>query len=128
MMMRYEHIHRHFDQNVLEKKVMSRELIRCDIADEVGDWCGSIVLDPQWIMEKKSSKQEFIAISEAKNFTKNECKSWSYYIPKERDQSEWDLFYVLLIQWKSGKWEGVGSGKVFKESFKGASWKEIMMA
>ena len=30
------------------------ELVRCDIADEMGDWCGTIVVDEDWILRNKS--------------------------------------------------------------------------
>ncbi|KAI1426016.1 heterokaryon incompatibility protein [Xylaria sp. FL1777] len=101
--------------------------VRCHIADDAGDWVGSIVLDAQWAARQNSPRHEFIAISDAKNFTQAECDTWTYYIPKERKESEWDLFYVLLIERKDEKWERVGLGKVFKESFRNAKWKEIML-
>ena len=75
-------------------------LCRYDIADEIGDWCGSLVLDEKWITKSRRSKHDFIAISEANAFTKDECDVWTYYIPKEREQSEWDLYYVLLVEQK----------------------------
>jgi hypothetical protein len=103
-------------------------LTRCNIADKFGDWCGSIVLDNKWLENTKTAKQEFIAISEAKKFTDEECGTWSYYIPMEREESEWDLFFVLLIAWSDGRWERVGLGKVFKEAFRDATWKEIVLA
>lgn len=103
-------------------------LIRCNIADTSSDWCGSILLDGQCIGKMKTAKQEFIALSKAKKFTYDECKTWSYYVPKEREESEWDLLYVLLIVWNDGKWERVGLGKVFREAFKDATWKEIVLA
>ncbi|KAH7397014.1 heterokaryon incompatibility protein-domain-containing protein [Phaeosphaeria sp. MPI-PUGE-AT-0046c] len=101
---------------------------RCNIADSFGDWCGSIMLDARWLRSTKAAKQEFIALSEAKKFSDEECNTWSYYIPKEREESEWDLFYVMLIEWTDGKWERVGLGKVFKEAFRDAIWKEIVLA
>ncbi|KAF1836176.1 HET-domain-containing protein [Decorospora gaudefroyi] len=103
-------------------------LIRCNIADKFGDWCGSIMLDARWVGNAKTAKQEFIAISEAKKFTEEECETWSYYVPKEREESEWDLFYVLLIAWNDGRWERMGLGKAFKEAFRDAAWKEIVLA
>jgi hypothetical protein len=103
-------------------------LTRCNVADKFGDWCGSIVLDNRWVENTKTAKHEFIAISEAKKFTDAECGTWSYYIPKEREESEWDLFFVLLIAWSDGRWERVGLGKVFKEAFRDATWKEIVLA
>jgi hypothetical protein len=103
-------------------------LTRCNVADKFGDWCGSIVLDNRWVENTKTAKHEFIAISEAKKFTDAECGTWSYYVPKEREESEWDLFFVLLIAWSDGRWERVGLGKVFKEAFRDATWKEIVLA
>ncbi|KAK1978238.1 heterokaryon incompatibility protein [Colletotrichum cereale] len=100
--------------------------VRHHIADEGGDWCGSVVLDAAWA-DGKAARQEFIAVAEAKGFTEAECREWTYYVPKERDQSEWDLFYVLLIERRDERWERVGVGKVFKEAFRGRRQKEIML-
>ncbi|KAK6062791.1 hypothetical protein SCUP515_13015 [Seiridium cupressi] len=103
---------------------------RHHVADSSGDWCGSIVLDDRWAAGPRDTSQsrEFIAISEAKKFTEAEYSEWTYYIPKEREQSEWDLFYVLLIERTEERWERVGLGKVFKEAFRNATWKEIMLS
>lgn len=71
--------------------------IRCHVADEAGNWVGSIVLDVRWMARQTSHhRYEFIAISDVKDFTQAECETWTYYIPKERKSSEWDLFCVLL--------------------------------
>ena len=103
-------------------------LCRYDIVDEIGDWCGSLVLDEKWITKSRRSKHDFIAISEAKAFTKDECDVWAYYISKEREQSEWDLYYVLLVEQKEKmRWERVALGKVFKAAFSHAEWKEIIL-
>ena len=103
-------------------------LCRYDIADGIGDWCGSLVLDEEWAAKSQRSKYEFIAISHAKGFTKDECDVWTYYIPKEREQSEWDLYYVLLIERKHDmKWERVALGKAFRAAFAHAEWKEIVL-
>ncbi|KAL9066214.1 MAG: hypothetical protein Q9157_007222 [Trypethelium eluteriae] len=105
-------------------------LVRCHIGDSFGDWCGSVFLDGKWVDGTRSARQEFIAISEAKKFTREECETWTYYIPKEREESEsdWDLYYVLLIERKDEKWERVGLGKVFKAAFRDSTWKEIMLS
>lgn len=104
------------------------KLERCSIADDNGDWCGSVVLNSKWVKRCKYARQELIAISEAKAFSLLECESWTYYIPKDRHESEWDVFYVLLIERKEEKWERVGLGKVFKEAFmRTAQWREIML-
>ena len=105
-------------------------LCRYDIADAMGDWCGSLSLNETWMRDAKGeSEHEFIAISEAKAFTSEECDVWTYYIPKEREQSEWDLYYVLLLERdrRGMKWERVAVGKVFKAAFAGAEWKEIIL-
>lgn len=108
------------------------------IADNAGDWCGSILLDRSWVsseakrgLKVDGSKQSFLAISDAKNFTKEECDVWTYYVPKERDSSEWDLYYVLLVEQRDRIWYRVGVGKVFKASFDNAlstaRWREIIL-
>ena len=103
-------------------------LCRYDIVDEIGDWCGSLVSDAEWVTKSQRSKHEFIAISEAKAFMKDECDVWTYYIEKEREQSEWDLFYVLLIEREENmRWERVALGKAFKKAFADAEWKEIVL-
>lgn len=62
----------------------------------------------------------FIALSEAKSFTHEECRNWAHYIPRDQEDVEWDLFFVLLIEWKEKRllWERVGLGKVFQVAFK----------
>jgi hypothetical protein len=106
-------------------------LQRYDIADDKGDWCGSIVLDKAWADTNvlKKMKQEFIAISEAKNFTCEECEVWTYYIPKERDQSEWDLYYVLLVEERDSiVKQRVALGKVFRAAFENTqTWEEVVL-
>ena len=103
-------------------------LRRYDIADEIGDWCGSLVVDEKWAAKSHRSRHEFIAISHAKAFTQEECDVWTYYIPKEREQSEWDFYYVLLVERKGGmRWERVALGKAFRAAFADAEWKEIVL-
>ena len=43
-------------------------------------------------------KRDNSAISDAKSFTIQECPIWTYYISKERDESEWDFSFVLLLE------------------------------
>lgn len=106
-------------------------LVRCDIADENGDWCGHIVLNEDWIDETRGGRKwHFIAISDARSFAREECRTWSHYIPKDREDVEWDLFFVLLIDWNPEKlvWERVGLGKVFQAAFDvSGEWHEIVL-
>lgn len=105
-------------------------LQRYSIADDSGDWCGSIVLDSSWYNKQNQSsgpRQEFIAVSDAMRFSIEECATWTYYIPIERDESEWDLYYVFLIEYDVDLWRRIGLGKVFKAAFAKAEWKEIVL-
>lgn len=111
------------------------KLSRCHITDSMGNKCGSIVVDSAWLCQKESgllqTKFKFIAISEAKSFTQAEFPDWTYYIPKERDESEWDLFFVLLVEFyeKEGLHRRVALGKIFQAAFSRSSeeWKEIIL-
>jgi Heterokaryon incompatibility protein (HET) len=115
-------------------QTLGEGLWRYDIADYTRDWCGTIVLNRRWGDQWPVGKEhEFIAISAAKDFSAEENDVWTYYIPKEKGQSEWDLYYVLLIEHKGEIAHRVGLGKVFKEAFSnsclpGREWKEIILA
>ena len=107
-------------------------LVQCDISDKGGDWCGAIMLPSTWITAPKregKTQHLFIALSDAKVFTNEECPVWNYYIPKEKDESEWDLYYVMLLQRNKERalWERVAVGKVFQAAFRGAVWDEIKL-
>ncbi|KAJ4248729.1 hypothetical protein NW762_012567 [Fusarium torreyae] len=112
-----------------------QDLCRCEISDRRGDKCGSIVIDSEWLRIKESERQtmfEFIAISDARDFTEEEFPDWTYYIPKERIESEWDLYFVLLVEFypEEGIYRRVALGKVFKAAFTHSieeEWKEIIL-
>lgn len=118
----------------VDKNKIGEGLCRCDIADGVGDWCGSIIVDNEWIKEKEKNGHtmcEFVALSEAKAFTEDECPVWTYYIPKERHESTWDLFFVLLVRYypEKGLYQRVGLGKVYRAAFRLDSdeWREMIL-
>jgi hypothetical protein len=117
-----------------DKPKPSHELRRFGILDSKGDWCGSILLRQDW--EKKIDDQhvqEFLAISDAKEFSAEEYDYWNYYIPVEKEYSSWDLYYVLMIERdKEGIARRAGLGKVFKEAFsyscgREKAWDEIIL-
>jgi hypothetical protein len=95
--------------------------------------CGIVVIDQNWKDKQEPDGEfQFIAISEAKCFSAEEYDSWTYCIPTKRDRSEWDLFYVLLVEEKDNYAERVGLGKVYQEAFynscgEGMQWKEIIL-
>lgn len=106
-----------------------RVQVQCDVFDASGDWCGAIVLPHDWIAQREGQALYFIAISEAKGMTMEECPVWNYYVPKEREESEWDLYYVLPLERDQERalWERKGLGKVFKAAFGQATWDEIKL-
>ena len=81
---------------------------------------------------------EFVAISNAKDFSMEECDSWTYCVPKEREQSEWDLLYALLVTKARMTMEGcvrqrAGLAKTYQFAFHhnsfapGHQWKETAL-
>jgi hypothetical protein len=101
----------------------------CDIVDSEGDWCGSIILEDAWIRQYNGYLFHFIAISDAMASTLDECPDWTYHIPKERHESEWDLYYVVLLERNENKgvWQRAGLDKVIKVAFRGNAWSEIKL-
>ncbi|KAK3385370.1 hypothetical protein B0H63DRAFT_559988 [Podospora didyma] len=131
----------------LKEVVPQPELQRCDITNRRGDKCGSIVeavatenlvkgtgpKRQQFEHDEQvatgqgqlntttttATESEFLAISETKTFTKDEFPDWIYYIPTERVESEWDLFFVLPVEHfpVEGFYRRVALGKVFRAAF-----------
>ncbi len=105
----------------------------CSLSDSERDWCGTVLLEREWSSRACDRLWECIGISEARDFSTEEHDSWTFYVPKDRVDSQWDLYYVLLIQTDGdGHSERVGLGKVFKVAFKrsakpGYEWKEIRL-
>ncbi|KAK7942445.1 heterokaryon incompatibility protein-domain-containing protein [Apiospora aurea] len=118
-------------------------LRECDILDENGDWCGSVVLDDPPISFQSSEPGKklspFIALSDAKAFTARECPAWDYdhhgQAPEVEEEGlhdghdRWDLYHVLLLQRDEERrlWERRGLGKVFKAAFRDKEWAEIKL-
>ncbi|OBS23136.1 hypothetical protein FPOA_03694 [Fusarium poae] len=105
------------------------------ITDSFGDWCGTITLDKSWY-NQVGAIFEFVAISEAKDFSMEELDTWTYYVSEERQQAEWYCFYALMIRWKETDAgpvaERVGLAKIFQSSFfyrslKPCIWKTIVL-
>lgn len=131
-------------QSPPDHHVSTPTIRRFNILDCNSDICGTIML-PNEFAEKVEREQadtsktptfEFIALSDAKLFRDtDEMKEWTYYIPKERADSFWDLAYVLLIEDDiiADVSRRVGLGKVFKDAFhqsllQGMQWKEFILA
>ena len=64
-----------------------------------------------------------------KGFIPEECSVWTYYIPKEREEFEWDLYFVLLVAFLEAKGirGRVALGKVSRASFSHSRWSEIIL-
>lgn len=104
-------------------------LCNCDIRDSPGDWCGVIKLPRSYAEARLNKQLFFVALSDAKGFTLEECPVWNYYITKEREDSEWDVYFVLLLERNNERalWERVALGKVFKAAFGDSKWDEIKL-
>jgi hypothetical protein len=104
---------------------------RYNILDRNDDICGSIVLPDNF--DNNDQAVQFIATSDARLFFEEEMPEWTYYIPKERHDSSWDLWYVMLIETGGdGISRRVGVGKVFKDAFHqsflpGMDWREFIL-
>ncbi|KAI4619107.1 uncharacterized protein J4E87_007694 [Alternaria ethzedia] len=127
------HIVRSSESNV-EGDNVGAARARCHITDRRGDKCGSVVVNKTWLEKYEATGQttfEFIAISDAKSFSQQEFPVWTYYLPKERVDSEWDLYFVLLVEPfpEEGIHRRVALGKVFKAAFtlSDDEWKEIIL-
>ncbi|KAI0024345.1 heterokaryon incompatibility protein-domain-containing protein [Xylariomycetidae sp. FL0641] len=109
-------------------------LRRMSLLDRKGDWCGTLVLEDDWA-SRVGGVFEFAAISEARDFSMDELDTWAYYVPEERDISEWYLYYALLLVWDEERTvaERAGLAKIYKNAFEDASfdpgmaWKEITL-
>lgn len=124
---------RPFREAATRDSTMFAGLKRFGISDARGEWCGVILLEERWAWEIGSEFQ-FVAISDARDFTLDEYDSWTYYVPKEREDSEWDLYNVLLVRevGEPGVYERVGLGKVYKDSFNnsfkpGKDWRTFAL-
>lgn len=120
------------NEDATERSRPGRGLVRCDVADKNGDWCGHVVVSEDWLPPPPGGGgrlHHFIALSDAKSFSKDECLNWTHYIPREPEDVEWDLFFVLLIEWNHDRllWERVGMGKVFQAAFDLQKWDEILL-
>jgi hypothetical protein len=87
-----------------------------------GYTCGTVVVDEDEAERLDGQESTFIALSEARKFTKDECPNWTYYIPKDFEDIEWGLFYVMLIKWNPVRhvWDRIGLAKVLKAAVEGS--------
>lgn len=118
--------------------VVGARIRRYTILDRNDDICGSIVLPDEFAnrVDNGLSREafEFIATSDARIFFDEEMPEWTYYIPKEKHDSSWDLWYVILLETdEDGISRRVGVGKVFKDAFHqsfspGMDWREFILA
>jgi hypothetical protein len=116
------------------KSKLNPGLYRFSVQDSRGDWCGTTILPDEWC-NRVGGVFEFIAISDARDFELEEYDSWTYYVPHERGEAEWYVYYALMLKWNEGETvaERVGLAKIFKAAFNsgscepGLSWKEITL-
>lgn len=98
-------------------------LRRFGIVDSQGDWCGTIVLPEEW-SGSVGGIFEFVAVSEARDFSTEELDVWTYYVAEEQHISEWYLCHALLITRNKRNMvaERAGLAKIYKNTFQSASF------
>lgn len=128
----------------LSRKTMSTDIFkpelqeglhRFGILDSSQNWCGTVVLDKSWF-QLVGGICEFVAISEARDFSMEELDTWNYYVPEEREASEWNLYYAFLIESDSdsGTRRRRGLAKIYQSAFDRGSfapktgWREFFLA
>ncbi|KAF8853181.1 HET-domain-containing protein [Acephala macrosclerotiorum] len=107
-------------------------LARLDVLDHERDWYGTVVVDESFAEKQDGKVHEFIALSDARNFTGYECPRWVHPIPKNLEDIDWDLYHVMLIEYCKERcvWERRGLGKVLKAAFEPLDeerWAEITL-
>ncbi|EXF73712.1 hypothetical protein CFIO01_02482 [Colletotrichum fioriniae PJ7] len=109
-------------------------LHRFGLLDLNGDWCGTVILEDTWFA-RVGDVVELAAISDARDFSMEELDSWNYYVPEDREVSEWHLYYAFVITWNKdcSVAERAGLAKVYQRAFDvasfhpGKAWKEITL-
>lgn len=101
--------------------------------DRNGDICGHVSTFAGSSVHISSMPYEFVAISQGLRFTEEEMPIWTYYVPKSREQSMWDIWNVLLVETDDyGVSRRVGLGKIFEAAFDescepGKKWREFVL-
>ncbi|KAK1986639.1 hypothetical protein LZ30DRAFT_746362 [Colletotrichum cereale] len=78
---------------------------------------------------------EFVAVSDARDFSMEELDTWNYYVPEDREVSEWHLYYALLIVWDADHAVARRDGlaKICRRAFDlasfepGKAWREVTL-
>ncbi|ETS74065.1 hypothetical protein PFICI_13931 [Pestalotiopsis fici W106-1] len=117
------------------KPELQEGLHRFGILDSSQNWCGTIVLEKSWF-QHVGGICEFVAVSEARDFSMEELDTWNYYVPEEREASEWNLYYAFLIERDSdsGMHRRRGLAKLYQSAFDRGSfapktgWREFFLA
>ena len=125
-------------------------LKRYAILDRHQDFAGIVLLDAAWSENvSKSMPQEFIAISDARDFDESEYGYWNLYIEEDQSAVPWQMYNVLMIvrnDLNARKGDNIafrrGLGKIYKKAFEHAClesanengdvpkhpiWKEIVL-
>jgi len=120
------------------------------ILDRHRDFAGTILLDEKWKETHRADiPQEFIALSDAREFDESEYGYWNLYTEEHQDVVPWQLYNVLMIvrddpnKEPDAQGENVayrrGLGKVYKVAFEHACaggegdvqrkplWKEVIL-
>ena len=128
-------------QRFSKRSKSDTNLVRFGIQDGDYNLVGTITLGTSWeSCANLETRHEFMAISDAKGFTEEEMKEWSFVEPSLPGQAEWYAYNVLLLEYDDeirGVARRAGLGKIYKRAFDTAClmpeqkkkkvWKEIIL-
>ncbi|KAK5122311.1 hypothetical protein LTR85_004222 [Meristemomyces frigidus] len=138
------------DRFIQTAAIAGQGLKRYAILDRHRDFAGTILLEEAWSKTHSADEpQEFIALSDARDFDESEYGNWNLYTEEAQDAVPWQLYNVLMIvqgdlnQQQEGPHSNVsyrkGLGKIYIEAFGHAcangegedsrepAWKEIIL-
>jgi Heterokaryon incompatibility protein (HET) len=105
-------------------------LHRMGLSDALDGWCGTILLDSNFLMQEDGI-YNFLVLSLAPDFTTQELHDWDQArIGAKAGVTERPVYNVLMIEWKGSIAYRLGLGRILAECVDRAfdrSWKEILM-
>lgn len=140
-----------------QPRLRGEGLFLFDIIDSNGVMSGSVWLNEAWsYIVEETHKHEFLVLSDGKSndltdqrykeaISQKQCLDLDQYHDKENcfdrgpegsdtdeDVSTWNLYNIMLIQWRDGIAERVNVGQIYRRALQhafppGPQWKEILL-
>ncbi|KAI1213759.1 uncharacterized protein F4807DRAFT_408957 [Annulohypoxylon truncatum] len=93
-----------------------KQLSRCDITDDAGDWCGSIEVPTEWISGSEDQRFHFIVISHAKALTM-EKNAWFRPTTFRRRERSRNGVCTTFCSWRGIMNDAYGNGLLLARFF-----------